>query len=1030
MRLSTIMKTFITVLVLVLQTIPIVFAFDLVNVPSAPANPLVSSISIHEMNLVWDAPRMNSESVTDYKIRFSKDGGDTWSTFNDGVSTARSMTINELENGIPYLIQIQALSTAASSPWVSFQANDSEYPEQVEAHGDSTCIRYSTGNLKCWGFMQINQPAYRGEVLNGFTSTTPIKFFFGIPGLCRITENKDISCREIQVPSNFGLTNIVEIDSAGTRYCALNASGRVWCWGDGGSYQFGSSDTSTREFPVQISGLENIVSISTGLTAACAVTSTRQVKCWGYGEYGSLGNGGFASSSSAVLVQSLSNVESVKVAAFHACALVRDGKVKCWGFNAHGQLGIGTDINQASPATVLNLSNVIQISSNWDSSCAVKSSGDVFCWGSSTSGNIGQANSSLIPIKVEGISNAISISSGGSHSCVIESNLTVKCWGSNNYGKTGKSQAEPLFTPHAIVSPAPPTFSLPNLPTTPTSLIVDGTSSTFIELHWDSSTGDGYGIDKYQLRWSTDGTNWNSQDSISTSFSIQNLRSSTEYRVQVRAHSEVGWSDWSQIVLASTDDSLVSLLNPEVTSRTSTSMQISTSVQNSNQISIDSYILEWSVDGTSWDSREAQTPLFQINNLEAATCYFLRIGAHFQGYWDSFSDQTLACTSGTKAMPFSFLDSNSSALNGGEVSWELYDNSYYSAKSYGVALDGTLLFPRVAAGQGQIIAEGLVTEDGAKISGHWDVTLGLQIDPLTIPPIASNSLWKIRVLLPNGLPIANAVISISGLVSSGTQDQINFKTSLITSGYTDEDGYFTGSGFANSSPSASISYNDGVLVQNKSVGLSATYVEVQLDEMPWLEVVTESKTANIDSLVSVVVSSSDSVALSAIKRKVSAAVGLSSAGVKVQIIPPKGATQKCKGKVLKATTNQSGFATLKICATKSGIFKIKSSGAASTGAFTLKVRGAAPLPVSNASAVSVNFGEAIVAWNSPIYTGGAKIKNYVVTLKGGGKTFTKTVTKKLAVFKKLKNATTYTATIVAVTTNGKSGPVSVRVGVV
>ena len=134
-------------------------------------------------------------------------------------------------------------------------------------------------------------------------------------------------------------------------------------------------------------------------------------------------------------------------------------------------------------------------------------------------------------------------------------------------------------------------------------------------------------------------------------------------------------------------------------------------------------------------------------------------------------------------------------------------------------------------------------------------------------------------------------------------------------------------------------------------------------------------------------------------------------------------------KILKASLNNSGKATLKVCATKSGVYTIKGRGAAATSALTLKVKGAAPMSITSLSGISPAAATAKIAWNAPTYTGGAPVKNYTVTLVGGGKTFRKVLTARTATFTGLERATVYTATVVATTKFGISDKVTTQVSV-
>ena len=60
------------------------------------------------MELSWTAPADNGSSITDYGVQFSSDGGTSWSTFDDGVSTSTSATVTGLSNGTEYTFRVAA----------------------------------------------------------------------------------------------------------------------------------------------------------------------------------------------------------------------------------------------------------------------------------------------------------------------------------------------------------------------------------------------------------------------------------------------------------------------------------------------------------------------------------------------------------------------------------------------------------------------------------------------------------------------------------------------------------------------------------------------------------------------------------------------------------------------------------------------------------------------------------------------------------------------------------------------------------
>ena len=105
------------------------------------------------------------------------------------------------------------------------------------------------------------------------------------------------------------LSNIVQITLGSRLACALNAQGKVWCWGDGGYGKLGTGSTGDKNYPVSViagsgssSSLSGIVEIASLSDTACALSEEGRVLCWGKGAHGILGYGGTSDQSSPVTV--------------------------------------------------------------------------------------------------------------------------------------------------------------------------------------------------------------------------------------------------------------------------------------------------------------------------------------------------------------------------------------------------------------------------------------------------------------------------------------------------------------------------------------------------------------------------------------------------------------------------------------------------------------------------------------------------------------------------------------------------------
>jgi large repetitive protein len=93
--------------------------------PDAPTT-LAATAGNGQVSLTWVAPVVDGgAAVTDYLVQFSSDGGTTWQTFTDGVSTALTATVTGLANGTTYTFQVAAINAAGTG---AFSNTDTATP--------------------------------------------------------------------------------------------------------------------------------------------------------------------------------------------------------------------------------------------------------------------------------------------------------------------------------------------------------------------------------------------------------------------------------------------------------------------------------------------------------------------------------------------------------------------------------------------------------------------------------------------------------------------------------------------------------------------------------------------------------------------------------------------------------------------------------------------------------------------------------------------------------------------------------------
>jgi hypothetical protein len=111
----------------------------------------------------WTAPASNGgSSITDYVVMYSSNGGSTWTTFTDPVSTATSCTVTGLTNGTSYVIQVIAKNAAGRSLASGYSAPAT--PATVPS--SPTAVRAMSGNSQM--FVEWTAPASTGG--SGITS--------------------------------------------------------------------------------------------------------------------------------------------------------------------------------------------------------------------------------------------------------------------------------------------------------------------------------------------------------------------------------------------------------------------------------------------------------------------------------------------------------------------------------------------------------------------------------------------------------------------------------------------------------------------------------------------------------------------------------------------------------------------------------------------------------------------------------------------------------------------------------------------
>jgi len=237
------------------------------------------------------------------------------------------------------------------------------------------------------------------------------------------------------------ITTATAVSAGGFHTCALDGSGRVWCWGSNDHGQLGDGSTTPKATPIQVSSLGNAIAISAGRQHSCVVMSGGVLYCWGYNAFGQLGIGSIVDSATPAQVQGVSSVSMVSAGGGHTCGLSGSGQIWCVGSNTAGQIGDGTLGGQRSdPFQVPGVSGAVwAAASRSNHSCAFGGAAGSWCWGQNQHGELGDNahQDETAPVEVTGGLNFAMGSAGKEFTCAVTKDGAAYCWGSNDHGKLG-----------------------------------------------------------------------------------------------------------------------------------------------------------------------------------------------------------------------------------------------------------------------------------------------------------------------------------------------------------------------------------------------------------------------------------------------------------------------------------------------------------------------------------------------------------------------------------------------------------------
>jgi alpha-tubulin suppressor-like RCC1 family protein len=331
--------------------------------------------------------------------------------------------------------------------------------EQVSAGGSHTCVLFTNGGIRCFGY------GNSGQLGTGSTANVG-------------DQANEMSQLDFIAFSNDGIA-ATQVSAGYLHTCVLFTNGGLRCFGSASSGQLGTgSTTNVGDLPNQIAQLGFIAFSNDGIAATqvsagnahtCVLFANGGVRCFGSSGSGRLGTGSTANvgnqanhmSQLGFIAFSSDGIAATQVSAGseHTCVLFANGGVRCFGYGNHGRLGTGSTTNvgdlpnEISQLDYIAFSNdgiaATQVSAGYQHTCILFANGGVRCIGYGLYGRLGTGSTATIGDHANEISQldyiafsndgiaATQVSAEYQHTCVLFVNGGVRCFGAGSNGQLG-----------------------------------------------------------------------------------------------------------------------------------------------------------------------------------------------------------------------------------------------------------------------------------------------------------------------------------------------------------------------------------------------------------------------------------------------------------------------------------------------------------------------------------------------------------------------------------------------------------------
>ena len=290
---------------------------------------------------------------------------------------------------------------------------------EIEGAAGFACARHGvTGNVSCWGAND------QGQLGNGSFTGSNVAVTLG------------------------GISNVVDIDVGQSHACALEASGRVTCWGGNRARQASQAPNDRIIFPTTVTLPAGVVarSVHTGNSWSCITATDGGAYCWGqWHAYSS--------------THALSTPTLVYAGIYTPGAIVAvTGEATPRLVSEVGSF-VEFDIMTRYFNATRGAPDMISASATDSTTCVVDWRDDLYCVGTWPGGTAAVAGSYVQPRRVDG---AVMVEVAANRVCAIDRLGEAWCWGENGRGEVGDGTTQIRTSPARArqldVPPSPSTW--------------------------------------------------------------------------------------------------------------------------------------------------------------------------------------------------------------------------------------------------------------------------------------------------------------------------------------------------------------------------------------------------------------------------------------------------------------------------------------------------------------------------------------------------------------------------------------------